>query len=238
MPEENGEKCVSHSKESAHHSHHFDVAHAHAFPFAHQFVERRSSEKQQAPEGRAEESVQNIEKSVEMNSCRWVGVKIAEVERTLKPEEQRHAGGIVRRYACCKGQADAEAGPVDGVGQNAYAQVGDDQNDQKATEDQELEGGKGQAEIVVGEDEECARQKLDDGIHRRNRQAAITAFAAQPDPAKNRNIVVGLNRIQAAGTTRTGRNNGKALRNAGDTDIQEAADAKCRTGRRKRESQH
>src|SRR5208283_2621209 len=164
------------------------------------------------------------EKSVEINSCRWVRVKIAEVERILKPDEQRHAGGIVRRYACCKGQADAEAGPVDDVGQNAYAQVGDDQNDQKATEDQELKGGKGQAEIVVGEDKERARQKLDDGIHRRNRQAAITAFAAKPEPAKNRNIVVGLNRIRAAGATRTGRNNGKALRNAGDTDIQEAAD--------------
>src|ERR1700739_891797 len=52
---------------------------------------------------------------------------------------------------------------------------------------------------------------------------AISAFAAQQQPAKNRDVVVGLDGAFAARTVGCRRNDGNAFRNARDANIQEAA---------------
>ena len=53
---------------------------------------------------------------------------------------------------------------------------------------------------------------------------AIAAFPTEENPSENRDVVVRLDGRLAARAMRSRRNDGDAFRNAGDANIQEAAD--------------
>lgn len=131
---------------------------------------------------------------------------------------------LIRRNARCQNQANAKARPNDGIGEDADAKIGEDQDDDKAAEDEPLEGGESDIEGVVGQEKECAGQELDDGVHGRDRKGAIATFAAKPEPAEDGHVVVGLDGGFAAWAAGAWGNYGFAFGNAGDTNIQEAAD--------------
>ncbi len=205
--DENGEKGAANPKEGTDHGHHFDVTHAHTFAFADQFVEESSAEKKQAAEGCTEEGIENTDDH---------GRDRAIVEP--------HAEEAVRGDTRGEGEGNAESEPVDGVGENAGDDVGDDQNDEQAREDEEFERGQSDAEVVVREDKEHPSKEFHRWVHWGDGQVAGAAFAAEEKPAQDRDVVIRSNGSLTTRAAGGGGNNRKALRNAGDADIQERAD--------------
>ena len=138
--------------------------------------------------------------------------------RQAKPKAinaQERAGEDARR----EGEAKAQAKEIDGVREQADAEIGDDQNNEEAAEEEPLEGGEGDAESVVSEDEEGAGEELDDGIHGRDGEGAVTAFSVEEKPTEERDVVVRLDESMAARAAGGGADNGKSFRDAGDADI-------------------
>src|SRR5262249_3871481 len=60
-------------------------------------------------------------------------------------------------------------------------------------------------------------------IHHGNRMLAGPALATEPDPAEQRDVVVGLDRGLALWASGPGRNDRYTLRNPRDADVQEAS---------------
>ena len=115
-------------------------------------------------------------------------------------------------------------GPLMASGRSADAQVGDGENDDEADEEEPLEGFDGEAEAEVAGDEEEAGGELDERVHRGDGEGAGAAFSAEPEPAQNGNVIVGLDGRMAARAAGAGRDDGEAFRDARDAHIQKAAD--------------
>jgi hypothetical protein len=201
-----GQECAAWAQEGADHRHHFYVAHPHAIALAHEFIEGGRPPQKQTPDGSAKQRIE------------YAGYGSGPVT-FVEPHIRETAG----RDASGEGQSHAKAGPVDGVGKHTDPKIRDDEDHQHAVENQELERDQRDAEREICKDEEKPGEEFDDGIHRRNRQAATAAFAAQQEPAEDRNVVVGLDGLKAARATRAGRNDGQSLWNTRDADIEEAA---------------
>jgi len=207
---ENGEEGSAEAEEGADHGHHLDVTHAHAIAMANEFVEDGGAQEEKTAEGGAEEGVNDSGDAVR----EFVG----QGEPQAKDAQEgagEDAGG--------EGQAEAQAEEGDGVGEEANPQVGDDENDQQTAEEKPFEGGQGDAEGVVGEDEEGSREELNDGVKGRDGQSARAAFAAQEEPTEDGDVVVGFDggfTTRAAGSRA---DDGEGVRDAHDANIQEAA---------------
>src|SRR5713101_5935852 len=137
---------------------------------------------------------------------------------------EEHAGDTVRRrHANGKCDTQANAEPIDEVGQDTFAIVSDDQNHQDTTETKPLKCRDGEAKAQVAGDKKQGGHELDGWIHRGNRSVAIAAFAAQQDPAEYRNIIVCLDCSAALRATRPRRHDGDTCWNPRDADVQKAA---------------
>ncbi len=108
---QDGEECSAHAEKGADHGHHFDVTHAHAIALADEFVESSGAPEQQAAKGCAEQRVDQ-----------------AGYERRNVMVMNGYVGDAVWRNARCERESQAEAEPVDRVGKQAHAKIGDDQN--------------------------------------------------------------------------------------------------------------
>ena len=209
--EENGEKGSPEAEKGADHGHHFDVAHAHAIALANEFVSGGGGQEKHAAERSAQEGINDTRDA--MREFVWQ----AEPQAI---DTQERTGENARG----EGQAEAQAEEGHSVGEETDEEVGDDENDQQAAEEEPLEGGQGDAEGVVSEDEVGAGEEFDDGIHGGNGQAAMAAFATQEEPTEDGNVVVGLDGDSAARAAGSGADNGEFFRDARDADVEEAAD--------------
>ncbi len=207
---ENGEECSTEAEEGADHGHHLDVTHAHAIAMANEFVEDGGAQEEKTAEGGAEKGIHNA--SGAMGEIAGQGEPQAKDTQEGAGED---AGG--------EGQAEAQAKEGDSVGEEADTQVGDDENDQQTAEEEPLEGGQGDAEGVVGEDEEGSREELNDGVEGRDGKSARAAFAAQEKPTEDGDVVVGLDGVLTTRAAGSGADDGEAVRDAQDANIQEAA---------------
>ena len=99
---------------------------------------------QQASEGGAEEGVEEPDGPF--------GERAVEERNVEEDRRCRHREERTRRKS---GRA-TKPGPIDGVGENADAQIGDGEDDDQADEDEPLEGFDGEAETEVTGDEEQA----------------------------------------------------------------------------------
>lgn len=208
---ENGEEGSAEAEKGADQEHHFDVAHAHAIALANEFVNDGGGQEEQAAESSAEEGVND--------SSNALRESVGQAE-----PEAIDAQGRTRENARGEGQAEAQAEEVDGVREETDEEVGDDENDEEAAEEEPLEGGEGDAEDVVGEDEVGAGEDFDDGVHGRDREAAVAAFAAEEEPTEDGNVVVGLDGSFAARTAGGGADDGESFGDARDANVEEAAD--------------
>src|SRR5258708_1728438 len=147
-------------------------------------------------------------------------VKIGEAEQVEKSPGRGVGDGNTEG----KHQAHRQAREIDEVGKEPYAKIGDHENDNQAGKNQPFKGKKADVVFVISEDEDQPCGEFDERVHRRDGQAAVTAFAAQNQPAEDGNVVVRLDRIEAAWAPGAWRNDGDAFRNARDANIQEAAD--------------
>jgi hypothetical protein len=136
---------------------------------------------------------------------------------------EEHGGAVVRRDEEREDQAGQEPGEIDGVGQNADAQVGNGENDDQADKEQPLEGCGSDVESQVAAHEEQPSGQLNERIHWGDGQLAGAAFATQPEPAKDRHIIVRLDGRFATWAAGARRNDRQPLRNARNAHIQEAA---------------
>ena len=209
--EENGEKGSAEAEKGADHGHHFDVAHTHAITFADEFVNDGGGQEEQAAESGAEERVND--------SSDAVGESVGQAEPEAIDAQERTG-----ENARGKGQAEAQAEEVDGVREETDEEVGDNKNDEEAAEEEPFEGGQGDAEGVVGEDEVGAGEELDDGVHGRDGEAAVAAFAAEEEPTEDGDVVVGLDGCLAARAAGGGANDGESFGDARDANVEEAAD--------------
>jgi len=209
--EENGEEGSAEAEEGADHGHHFDVAHTHAIALADEFINDGSGEEEQAAKSGAEEGVNDSSDAL------WESVGQAEPEAI---DAQERTGENARG----EGQAEAQAEEVHGVGEETDEEVSDDENDQEAAEEEPLEGGQGDAEGVVGEDEVGAGEELDDGVHGRDGEVALAAFAAEKKPTEDGDVVVGLYGGLAAGAAGGRADDGESFGDARDANVEEAAD--------------
>ena len=210
-PEENGKKRAADSQKSANHRHHFDVTQAHTLALSDKFVERSGAPEEQAAEEGAEERIEDSKKDLRPGM-------------QAELPGQNEGGRVIWRDTDGKRERETKAKPVHGIRKKTHADVGDDQNDQQALEEEELEGRKSDSERVTGEDKEHPGEEFNDRVHRRDGKMAGTAFAVKQEPAEHRDVVVRFDGCFAPWTTRSGRNNRNSFRNAGDADIQEAAD--------------
>ncbi len=64
--EQDGQETACDPQEGTHHSHHFDVAHAHAFAFAEEFVESGGGPEEECAESSAKEGIEQAEGSVDV----------------------------------------------------------------------------------------------------------------------------------------------------------------------------
>ncbi len=209
--EENGEEGSTKAQESADHGHHFDVTHAHAIAMANEFVEDGGAQEEKTAEGRAEKGVNETEGSM--------GEPDGQTEEKAIGETQGGTG----KDAGGEGQAETQAEEGDSVGEEADTQIGDDEYDQQTAEEEPLEGGQGDAEGVVSEDEEGSREELNDGVEGRDGKSARAAFAAQEEPTEDGDVVVGLDGVLTTRAAGSGADDGEAVRDAHDANIQEAA---------------
>ncbi len=137
---------------------------------------------------------------------------------------EEHAGDAIRRrHANGKSDTETDAEPVNQIGQYALAIIGNDENDQDATEKKPLKRDDGQTKTQVAGDKKQSGNELDGRIHGGNRCVAIAAFATQQDPTEHRNIVVCLDCGTALRATRPRQHNGDTCRNPRDADVQKAA---------------
>src|ERR1700758_4655216 len=137
---------------------------------------------------------------------------------------EEHASDAVGwRHANRKHDTEAGAKPVNKIGQDALAIIGDDEHEQDATEKKPLKGDNGQTKTPVAGYKKHPGNEFDGRIHGGNRCVAIAAFAAQQDPTEHRNIVVCLDCGTALWTTRSGQHNRDTCRNPRDADVQKAA---------------
>lgn len=135
-----------------------------------------------------------------------------------------HTRGISWRDSNGKGDAEAEAEPVHGVGKNADANVGDREHDNETYKEKPLNRFGREAKREVAGDEKQAGKKFDGRIYYGDWRIASAAFSAQDEPGNERDIVVGLDGRGAIGATRAGRYDGHAVWNPRDADVQKAAD--------------
>ena len=145
-------------------------------------------------------------------------------------EPQKVAG----KYLCCKSESDAEAKPIDRIGQDAHADVRDDEDDQQTTEKKKFEGRESKAKCVIGQNKENTCKRFDSRIHGRDSQVAIAAFAPQQQPTQDGDVVVGPDGHPATRAMRGGGNDRNSFRNARDADIQEAADDQAKKEKEER----
>ncbi len=207
---ENGEEGSPEAEEGADHGHHLDVSHAHAIAMANEFVEDGGAQEEKTAAGGAEEGIDDASDAVR----EFVGqAKPQAIDAQERAGED--AGG--------EGQAEAQAEEGDGVREEANPQVGGDENDQQAAEEKPLEGGQGDAEGVVGEDEEGSREEFNDGVKGRDGKSARAAFAAQKAPTEDGDVVVGLDGGFTTRAAGSGADDGEGVRDAHDAKIQEAA---------------
>lgn len=204
---QDGQECSANAEKGADHGHHFDVTHAHAIAFADEFVERGGAPEQQAAKGRAEQCFDQV--GYERRNVMIMNV---------------YVGDSVWRNARGERESQTEAKPVDRVGKQAHAKIGDDQNQKQAGEREPLEGFDRYAEFVIGENKNAAGKKFDDRIHWGNRERAIAAFTAKQEPAQDWDVVVRLDGIEATRATRGRRDDGNIVGDASDANIQKAAD--------------
>ena len=199
------EKCADHG-------HHFDVAEAHAFAASPRVYTMRRCPRAAGCRRRRRECASRTPTATS-GSAPWK-------RRTLRRMAVPSPGGANQ----AENEAGEEAGAVDGIGEDADAQVGDGEDDDEADEDEPLEGFDGEAEAEVTGHEEEAGGELDQRVHRGDGERAGAAFAAEPEPAQNGNVIVGLDGRKAARAAGAGRDDGEAFRDARDAHIQKAAD--------------
>ena len=209
--EENGEEGSAEAEKGADHGHHFDVAHTHAIALADEFVNDGGGQEEQAAEGGAEQGVNDSSDALRESVGQAEPQAIDAQERTGE-----NARG--------EGEAEAQAEEVDGVREETNEEVGDDENDEEAAEEEPFEGGEGDAESVVGENEVGAGEELDDGVHGRDGEAAVAAFAAEEEPTEDGNVVVGLDGGFAARAAGSWADDGESFGDARDANVEEAAD--------------
>lgn len=206
--DEDGEKGAAESEKCANHEHHFHVAETHAITVADDFIEPSRQPEEAAAEDGAKKGVDNT------------GGPARERDEAMK---QHRRNTIHGRNVSGEHEAQADAKPVDDVGKDAFAKVGDDENHQDASEAEPFEGGKRKAKAEIASDKEQRGGEFDGWVHRGNRGVAGTAIAAKQEPADDGHVVVGLDAGGAMGATGARGNDRSALRNPRDADIQEAA---------------
>src|SRR6201986_3083315 len=113
--------------------------------------------------------------------------------------------------------------PIVEIGPMADATISDGEHDDKTCEYEPFYGRRADAVFEIAEDEEAAGGELDQRVHRRNREPARAALAAQPEPAEDGNVVVGLYGRFATWAARTRRHDGQTLWNPRNADVQKAA---------------
>ena len=209
--EKKREKCALDAEESADHEHHLDVAHSHAFAAADKFIERSGGKEEKAAGCGAEECAGNAE------DCRAPG-------KEGKVVDKAQACRIDCGQANGESKAETETEKVYGVGKNSDAEIGDSEDDDEAHEKEPFERFRRKAESVITSDKEEAGEQFNCGVHRRDGIAASAALAAEPEPGKDGNVVVGFDWRFALGAARAGRHDGQAFRDPRDADIQKAAD--------------
>lgn len=210
--EQNCEKRAAQAEERADHGHHFHVAHAHAFAAAPEFVKLGDAPEEEAAEGGADEASDQAENGEWQDAMKKYDTEPVDVN------------GIGWRGDGGEEEPEHEARPVDEIGQETHSKIGDREHNDQASEDEPFQGGDGESILEIADDEKASRGELDQRIHRRNRKSAGAALAAQPEPAEDGNVVVGLNRLLAAGAARTRGYDRQTLWNPRDADVQKAAE--------------
>lgn len=147
--EKNGEEGTAQSQEGAHHSHHFDVTHTHALALSNKLVENGGAPEEEAAEGGSEK-----------------GFEYADENHGKMLVAEQCGEQPIGQESCCEGESQAKPEGIDGVGQNTHADVGDGQDDQQTTKDQEFESRQGEPKSAVGENEKGTGQEFHDRVHR------------------------------------------------------------------------
>lgn len=105
--------------------------------------------------------------------------------------------------------------------------IHDGEAEEQETKNGHSDGNDAKSEAQKAEEEERGGGELDGWVSPGDWPAAGSAAAAKENPAENRNVVGGLDPSAAARATRAWVNDGFVARQAGDADVEEAAEGEA-----------
>src|SRR5262249_30986629 len=192
---------------------------------AHGAIESGSAPEKHAAKGGAESGIQNADRGFGKPAMQDANAE--DVARAIIHADEKG-----------KNHPESKSGPGDDIGEEAHADVSDSEDDDEARKRNPLAGFRSESEAKKTTDEEKSGEQLNEGIHRGNRELAGAAFPAEPKPAEDWDVVVGLYGREAARAARDRRHDGNALGNARDAHIQEASHEDAEQEEKRGEDDH